>query len=101
MGEFMKNDSSLFDGVFTYSNTSYNGRPVYTLDISHLVLFYQYNTTLGCQYWTVGAILGDPGGLLYSYTDVMSPENVQLWKYGSLDDKDVKFVCYEASTVVS
>jgi len=103
VGEFIKNGSSLFNGVFMMSsNTLFNNRPVYTHEAGSLVMYYQMSLVTQCQYWIVAPAIDDSHAQVYAYSQQMSPDRVEMWKQNSRDDADIKFICYDStSSVVS
>jgi hypothetical protein len=103
MGEFILNGSSLFDGVFKFNETTYNGRPVYKHSEMKLVLYYQKTTS--CEYWMVSDGLGLTVGLLYAYDPTTNPQAVTTWKTNpsstTVKESSIQFVCYTASASMS
>jgi hypothetical protein len=91
-GEFIQSGSAMFNGVFVYLNTTYNGYPVYGLDTlpytgslqPSLILFlYYYSNPSSCSYWVVSQQFGSASGVLYAFNTALQPQSVTNWAVNS------------------
>lgn len=106
--EFLNStQSSIFDGVFVYHRTTFNGRPVFKHQDLPLYLYYFSAANASCQRWVVGSSLGSDFGILYlddKGTDVNDiGTGATGWRLfiagsGFVSHPNVSIVCYEATS---
>jgi len=96
---------SVFNGVFFFIYTTFNGRPVFRHEDGNLFLYYQVTGT--CQRWVVSSSIGGQAAVLYANdrsADVAAIPPSTVWRYfrgaGFVDEPDIELRCYPASSGV-